>query len=91
MFTQLPVDGDYGPRKSVWWSAHSREATRKQSRPSPSPRLDERASRISEGGTNAYTPEDGWFMISGIDPDEPGCWRVTATYRGATLSYVYER
>ena len=41
-------------------------------------------------GTNAYTPEDRWFMIAGIDPNTPGCWRVTATYKGATLSYVYE-
>lgn len=29
-------------------------------------------------------------MVNGIDPQEPGCWEVTATYRGATLSYVYE-
>ncbi len=41
-------------------------------------------------GTNAHTPEDGWFMIAGGDPREPGCRRVTASYRGAQLSYVYE-
>ncbi|MFQ5524056.1 MAG: hypothetical protein ACE5F5_10840 [Acidimicrobiia bacterium] len=41
-------------------------------------------------GTNAFTPEDGWFMIASIDPPEPGCWRVTATYKRATVSYVYE-
>ncbi len=29
-------------------------------------------------------------MINGIDPDEPECWEVTATYKGATLGYVYE-
>lgn len=28
--------------------------------------------------------------MNGIDPEEPGCWEVTATYRGASLSYVYE-
>ncbi len=39
-------------------------------------------------GTNAHTPEDGWFMIAGIDPDSEGCWPVTAEYRGATLSYI---
>lgn len=42
-------------------------------------------------GTNAYTVEDGWFIIGGIDPDVGGCWRVTATYKGASMSYVYER
>ncbi len=25
----------------------------------------------------------------GLQPDEPGCWRVTASYRDAELSYVY--
>jgi hypothetical protein len=40
-------------------------------------------------GTNAHTDEVGWFMIAWIDPDEPGCWRVTARYRGAVLSYTY--
>jgi hypothetical protein len=28
-------------------------------------------------------------MIAGIDPSGSGCWRVTATYKGAELSYVY--
>ncbi len=48
--------------------------------------------------TNAYTEADGWFMIGGIDPDltnedlnESQCWRVTAEYKGATLSHVYRR
>lgn len=40
--------------------------------------------------TNGLTAEDGWFMIGGINPDQPGCWEVTATYKGSTLSYVYE-
>lgn len=30
-------------------------------------------------------------MIAGIDPNEAGCWEVEATYKGATLSYVYEK
>ena len=40
-------------------------------------------------GTNAYTPEDELFMINGIEPRDPGCWQATATYKGATLQYVY--
>lgn len=27
-------------------------------------------------------------MIAGIDPEENGCWEITASYKGATLSYV---
>lgn len=27
----------------------------------------------SARGTNACTPEHGWFMIAGIAPMEPGC------------------
>lgn len=45
---------------------------------------------VDSPGTNAYTVDYGWFMIGGIDPQTPGCWRVTAEYRGASLSYVYE-
>jgi hypothetical protein len=41
--------------------------------------------------TNAFTPEEGCFMIGGIDPEQPGCWVVEASYKGATLTCVYER
>ena len=46
---------------------------------------------VERGGTNAYTDQDGWFMIAGIDPRLAGCWKVTAEYKGATLSYVYQQ
>lgn len=94
LWTVLDV-GEYRPRKSVWWSA---EFAAGASEPKPEisvtwQRLDraEPARVQAAPGTNAHTDEDGWFMIAGIDPDEPGCWRVTATYRGATLSYTYLR
>jgi hypothetical protein len=41
-------------------------------------------------GTNAYSVRDGWLMIAGIDPQTAGCWKVTAGYRGASSSYVYQ-
>jgi len=55
-------------------------------------RLDTDAPDITNDsmGTNAYTVEDGSFIIGGIDPNVGGCWRVTATYKGASMSYVYE-
>ncbi len=96
LWTLLSVDGVHSPRKSVWWSAHFPGGaveeqpdvrvtwTRLDADP-PIVRTHE------EPATNAYTPEEGWFMIAGFDPDEAGCWQVEATYKGATLGYVYER
>ena len=94
LWTVLPVDGTYQPRKSVWWSEHF-PGGHVEERPAIDvrwKRLDaDRPDITVEGGTNASTTEDGWFMIAGIDPDEAGCWSVTAAYAGAELSYVYER
>ncbi|MFP3882849.1 MAG: hypothetical protein ACLFRT_07345 [Actinomycetota bacterium] len=103
LWTVLETDGDYGPRKSVWWSANFPGGA-KEERPDLHvtwTRLDTDEEIVIDnewGATNAHTVAEGWFMIAGIDPDltteefhGPGCWRVTAEYKGATLSYVYER
>ncbi len=82
------------PRKSVWWSANFPGGAVEEQ-----PQLHTTYRRLGSDvptvvfaapGTNAYTLEDGDFMINGIEPDTPGCWQATATYKGATLSYVYE-
>lgn len=92
LWTVLPADGRHVPRKSVWWSANFPGGSVE---PTPDiavtwQRLDKPAPLIrSNRGTNAFTPEEGSFMIAGIDPPSAGCWKVTASYRGATLSYVY--
>jgi hypothetical protein len=94
LWTALPVDGNYGERKSVWWSVDFPGGGAEET---PDIRVEWRAKglatpvRTSQGpGTNAYTDADGWLMIAdGFDPRTPGCWEVTATYKGATLSYVY--
>lgn len=92
LWTVLAADGSHLPRKSVWWSVHFdvhedetpeigvtyRQLDGDAVHEHPAP------------GTNANTAADGWFMMNGIDPDEPGCWEVTATYLDATLTYVYE-
>lgn len=83
-----------GPQKSVWWSVDF-EGGATEERPEIEvvyERLDDPNSDpvVNESpGTNAHTGADGWFMINGLQPDQPGCWRVTATYRGTELSYVY--
>jgi len=93
LWTVLEVDGSYRPRMTVFWSVNFPGGAEEEQ-----PRVDVTWTRVdvlgepisNEGmATNAYTPEDGDFMIAGIDPDEPGCWEVTATYKGATLAYVY--
>ncbi|MEX0864447.1 MAG: hypothetical protein WD269_06175 [Acidimicrobiia bacterium] len=94
LWTVLRSDGSYTPRKSVWWSAASQGGAAE-----PDPDLEVTWRRLFENplviegepATNAFTPEDGSFMIAGFDPPLPGCWEVTATYKGSTLSYVYER
>ncbi len=81
-------------RKSVWWSANF-PGGGEEEMPEVEviyERLDADDDPVVSAapGTNAYTAEDGWFMINGIEPDESGCWRATATYKGAELSYVFE-
>jgi hypothetical protein len=40
-------------------------------------------------GTNA-SADFGSAMLVGFDVPNPGCWRITATYRGVSLSYVVQ-
>ena len=95
LWTALSVDGDHAPRKSVWWSSDFRGGI-VEGEPEvwvTWTRLDtDKRVVIDNDGkaTNAYTPEEGWFMIAGIDPPQPGCWQVKATYKGASLTYVYQ-
>jgi hypothetical protein len=94
LWTVLETDGSHGPRKSVWWSANFPGGTVEE-RPEITvtyERLDAPLSTplvVGGPGTNAHTGADGWFMIAGGEPREPGCWKATARYKGATLSYTY--
>lgn len=93
LWTALPNSGIHLPRKSIWWSEHFPGGLVE-----PRPplrviweRLDNEAPSIvaESPGTNGPSPDRGFFMLNGIDPDEPGCWKVTAEYKGHELSYVY--
>lgn len=93
LWTIIDIDG-HTPRKSVWWSANFPGGAVEE-RPAIAvvyERLDEPGTVVDLGpdGTNANTALDGWFMIAGGEPETAGCWQATATYKGATLSYVYE-
>lgn len=96
LWTALAIDGHHSPRKSVWWSVNfPGGAVEEQPDVAVTwTRLDtDQPIVIDNDGkaTNAFTPEEGWFMIAGGDPNEPGCWEVEATYKGTTLRYVYEK
>ncbi len=79
LWTVLSVDGTYPEQKSVWWSVRF-----------PGGTVEEDPDITSASpGTNAYTPEEGWFMIADFPVELPaGCWEIRAAYKGASLSYV---
>jgi len=93
LWTVLSTDGSYVPRKSVWWSVNFPGGAAENEPPIQTTYRLLNTNRDltfrSEEGTNAYTEADGWFMIANIDPNYSGCWEVTATYKGASLTYVY--
>lgn len=83
-----------GVQKSVWWSTRFEGGATEER-----PEIEVRYERLDDPdhdpivheapGTNAHTAVGGWFMINGLQPNEPGCWQVTASYRGEELSYTY--
>lgn len=93
LWTPLDISGAFVPRKSVWWSQNFTDAGQ-ENRPDIGvtyEKLDTPGDIRTEGnpGTNASTALDGLFMIAGHYPQDPGCWKATATYKGATLSHVF--
>jgi hypothetical protein len=99
LFTELPAKGvwddplhdENGYSQKLWWG---REGYNWQAEPDPAltvttKRLDaEVATRLYTDATNAYTPEDGSFMLTGGDFRTAGCWQVTGRYGETELSYV---
>ena len=43
---------------------------------------------VQEGGVPSFNRDIKNFMLVPVGVPEPGCWKLTATYRGAELSYV---
>ena len=90
VWTDLPVgpDGKLG-EKTIWWSTGY--PTDHEPRPRSEltgRRLDAPGSAESGGPAGGGFRHDlGSFMLVGLEI-LPGCWELTATYRGAELSYV---
>lgn len=88
-----PYDGQGFGQKTFWWSKdfdlpnELQPAIRVVGR-----RLDVPGPTFSAGdpGTNGFRAFDdiGEFMLVGVDVPTPGCWQITATYRGTDLSVV---
>lgn len=96
LWTVLSLDGLY-ERKTVFWSANFPGGTVEE-RPDLHvtwTRLDSKEAVVFDNdgmATSGHTPDVGWFMITGTEERLPaGCWQVEATYKGATLSYVYDK
>lgn len=94
LWTVLPVDGSYAPRKSIWWSDLFEGGERE-----PVPEIAITYERLNSHaeptvspapGTHGFTEQSGAFMVNGLDPEAPGCWRATAFYRGAELTYTFQ-
>ncbi len=84
------TEGHFG-QKTFWW----RDNYNHQEEPMPAlrivaRRLDAKAAEVVvEGhGTHAITPSDGTAMLTGLELPSAGCWEITGTYQGTSLSYV---
>lgn len=85
----LPHNPDGLIQKTFWWSANW------PFRAEPEPDITVVGARLDgpgrfeagHPGTNA-SADFGVAMLVGVDIPTAGCWRLTATYRGAELSYV---
>ena len=85
----LPHNPDGYTQKTVWWSA----AWRPDFEPEPAitvtgRQLDGPGTFEVSPGTNASAPDIGTAMMVGIDVPALGCWEVTGTYQGTSVSYV---
>ena len=97
LWTMINPDGDEGHKrwlhgeKTFWWSEDF--SLMDELEPGITviaEHLDGSASTVEAGGpgTNGSHADLGDFMLVGVEIPEPGCWRVTADYRDASLSYV---
>ena len=87
----LPFDGRTLGQKTFWWSAKYRDA-RIESSPAirvVGRRLDGSGETFTAGdpGTNASS-DFGLSMLVGVNVPAPGCWSLSATYRGTSLDIV---
>jgi hypothetical protein len=85
----LPRDADGFGQKTFWWSADWGVANELQPAIGVAGRRLDGPGRFTSPGPGTNAGADfGTAMLIGVAIPATGCWRITATYRGATLSYV---
>jgi hypothetical protein len=106
LWTILNLNGEpVGTKMPLWWSVRFPGGS-DEPRPNVRVRWirigsNREPSVIDQRGwtTNGLTPETGWLMMAGAFPRtdvrgacvlNAGCWKVEATYKGSTLTYVIE-
>ena len=89
---QIQSDGSTGlVHQTLWWSEHY-----DLSYGGTEPDIVVTARSLDGGGnaeaaalpTNAWTARGGLSMLVALELPTGGCWHVTGTYEGHTLSYV---
>jgi hypothetical protein len=85
----LPLGPDGLAQKTFWWSVDFDVNDEPQPAIAVSGRQLDGPGRLvaPTPGTNAAA-DFGSAMLTGIDIPTTGCWRITATYRRVSLSYV---
>lgn len=100
LWTMLKLDGEVMDAanasfpvgiKLFWWSSNW-AGSRGEQQPAitvVATRLDGPGTVVTDHATNASADSlGGEAMLAGVEFPTPGCWQVTAHYRGAVLSYV---
>lgn len=95
LYTMINPDGEsstnrwLGGEKTFWWSEDFSISTE----PEPdivvtARRLDGETTYEATQTTHGMRDDIGNFMLVGVTLPEPGCWELTASYQGTSLSYV---
>lgn len=90
VWRDLPEENGRYSQKLFWWSQHFDIANE------PSPALTVTGRRldgdapplVAPRATNGFSADSGSFMLVGVDIPAAGCWEISGTYRGKTVSYV---
>ena len=99
LWTDLPVDdvwyglpqseAGYGNKIALWHEGYSQTEEPQPAITLSAQQLDGAAVMAPVvAGTNAYHPDYGQFMMTGIELPTLGCWEITAEYKGAALTFV---
>lgn len=90
----LPVGPDGSlTQKTLWWSDHLSSSDPLIEFSLTAEHLDGTAPEVEtivpdEAASSPSSPSFGIFVVVGFELPQPGCWKITAEYRDAVLSYV---